>query len=83
MVYKYGPNNMTADFQVLGLTVNMWVKGITMDKLNKWFADTLKKEQDAGKSLDKISIKSKLKTMKPLHAKWVIDVFNLQEYRMP
>ena len=34
---------MTADFQVLGLTVNVWVKGIMMDKLNKWFAETLKK----------------------------------------
>ena len=74
---------MTADFQVLGLTVNMWVKDIMMDKLNKWFAETLKKELDAGKLLDEISIKFKLKTMKPLHAKWVIDVFNLQEYRMP
>ena len=67
---------MTADFQVLDLIFNNWVKGIMMDKLNNWFAETLRKELDPGKSLDEISIKFKLTTMKPLHAKWVIDVFN-------
>ena len=34
---------MNAAFQVLCLTVNKWVKGIMMDKLNKWFAETLRK----------------------------------------
>ena len=47
-----------------------------MDKFNKWFTETLRKELDAGKSLDEISIKFKFTAMKPLHAKWVIDVFN-------
>ena len=76
IVYEYVPNNMTSNFQVLDLTVNKWVKGIMMNKFNKWFAETLRKELDAGKSLDEISIKFKLTTMKPLHAKWIIDVFN-------
>ena len=76
VVNEYVPNNMTADFQVLDLIFNNWVKGIMMDKLNNWFAETLRKELDPGKSLDEISIKFKLTTMKPLHAKWVIDVFN-------
>ena len=47
-----------------------------MDKFKKWFIETLRKELDAGKSLDAISIKFKLTTMKPLHVKWVIDMFN-------
>ena len=47
---------MTADFQVLDLTVNKWVKGVMMDKFNKRFAETLRKELDAGKFLDEISI---------------------------
>ena len=76
IVYEYVPNNMTFNFQVLDLTVNKWVKGIMMNKFNKWFAEILRKELDAGKSLDEISIKFKLTTMKPLHAKWIIDVFN-------
>ena len=68
------PNFQTADFQVLDLTVIKWVKGI-MHKFNKWFAETLRKELDAGKSLDEISIKFKLMAMKPLHVKWVINLF--------
>ena len=75
IVYEYVPNNMTADFQVPDLTVNKWVKGI-MEKFNKWFAKTLRKQLDAGKSLDEISIKFKLTAMKPGHAKWVVDAFN-------
>ena len=44
IVYEYVPSNMTADFQVLDLTVNKWVKGIMMNKFNKWSAETLRKE---------------------------------------
>ena len=54
---QYVPNNMTVNFQVLDLTVNKWVKGIMMDKFNKWFAETLRKELHAGMSLEEISIK--------------------------
>ena len=41
--------------EVLDLTVNKWLKGIIMGKFNKRFAETLRKELDAGKSLDEIS----------------------------
>ena len=75
IVYKYVPNKMTSNFQVLDLTVNKFIKGIIMDKFNKWFAETLRKELDVGKPLDEISIKFRLTTMKPLHAKWVINAF--------
>ena len=66
---------MTSNFQVLDLTVNKFVKGIIMDKFNKWFAEALTKELHVGKSLDEISIQFRLTTMKHLHAKWVINVF--------
>ena len=76
ILYEYVPNNMTADFQVLDLTVNKWVKNITMNKFNAWFADILRRELDSGKTFDGINIKFKLTTMKPLHAGWLIDVYN-------
>ena len=76
VVNEYVPNNMTADFQVLDLIVSNWVKVSWWIKLNNWFAETLRKELDPGKPLDEISIKFKLTTMKPLHAKWEINVFN-------
>ena len=69
IVYEYVPNNMTVDFQVHDLTISKWVKGIMMDKFNKWFAETLRNELDAGRSLDEISIKFKLTTLKPLRTK--------------
>ena len=47
-----------------------------MDKFKKQFAETLRKELAASKSLDEISIKLKLTAMKHLHAKWVIDILN-------
>ena len=59
---------MTANFQVLDLTVNKWVKNIMIDKFNKGFAETLRKVLDAAKSLDEISIKFKPNKMKPFHA---------------
>ena len=43
IVYGNVPYNMNAGFQVLSLTVNKWVKGVMMDKFNKWFAETLRK----------------------------------------
>lgn len=45
---------MIADFPVLDLTVNKWVQSVMVDKPNKWFAETLRKELDPGKSSDKI-----------------------------
>ena len=68
IAYEYVPNNMTSDFQVLDLIVNNWVNSIMINKFSKRFAETLRKELDAGKSLDEISINFKLITMKPLHA---------------
>ena len=58
---------MTANFQVLDLTVNKWVKNIMIDKFNKGFAETLRKVLDAAKSLDEISKKFKPNKMKPFH----------------
>ena len=68
IVSEYVPNDMTADFQVLSLTVNKWKKGIMIDKCKKWLAEALRKDLDSGKSLDEINIKFKLTNMKHLHA---------------
>ena len=76
IVSEYVPNDMTADFQVLSLTVNKWKKGIMIDKCKKWLAEALRKDLDSGKSLDEINIKFKLTNMKHLHAQWIIHVYN-------
>ena len=73
---EYVPNNMTDVYQPLDLTVNKWVKQKMTSKFNAWYRDTLNNELDAGKTLDEINIKFLLTTMKPLHANWLIDIYN-------
>ena len=43
---------MTADFQVLDLTVNKWLKNLMTEKFNNWFATNLQQELDSDKALD-------------------------------
>ena len=45
IVSEYVLNNITVDFHVLDLTVSKWVKGIMMDKFNKWFTETLRMQE--------------------------------------
>ena len=45
-------------------------------KFNKWFATQLRNELESGKELENITNKFLLSTMKPLHARWLIDCYN-------
>ena len=45
IVSEYVLNNITVDFHVLDLTVSKWVRGIMMDKFNKWFTETLRMQE--------------------------------------
>ena len=72
----YVLNNMTANFQVLDLTVNKWVKGFICKNFNDWLASKLQEELDAGNLVDQIQIKFQLSTIKPLHANWLIQVYD-------
>ena len=42
----------------------------------KWYSAEVIKELDAGKDLDTIEIALKLTVLKPLHAVWLIDLYN-------
>ena len=70
IMYEFVPNNMTADFQVLDLTVNGWLKDLMKAKFNDWFAQQLRVQLENGTALENIDIKFLLSTMKPLHAGW-------------
>ena len=67
---------MSDFFQPIDLTVNKWVKSKVTSKFNAWFRNSLNKELDDEKALDEINIKFLLTTMKPLHAGWLIDIYN-------
>ena len=45
-------------------------------KFTNWYSSEVLKEMDKGKEVDAIEIKLKLSVMKPLHATWLIDLYN-------
>ena len=56
--------------------MNGHAKRFMKNKFTLWYADQVKSELDKGKSVDEIDISMKLSVLKPLHAKWLIDLYN-------
>ncbi len=75
------PANMTHIFQPLDLTrldltVNGSSKNYMKNKFITYYSDAVKKQLDDGKALDDIDVDFKLTTMKPLHAQWLVSMYN-------
>ena len=74
-VKVFVPANLTHEFQPLDLTVN----GVAKEFLNKKFSDYAKKitdELEKGTDVYKIDVNTTLTVMKPVHAKWVIGLYD-------
>ena len=71
------PANMTNLFQPLDLTVNRSFKAFMKKKFTEWFSKQIADEMDKGIQLEDIDIKLQISILKPLHAKWMVEVFNL------
>ena len=71
------PANMTNLFQPLDLTVNRSFKAFMKKKFTEWFSKQIADEMDKGIQLEDIDIKLRISILKPLHAKWMVEVFNL------
>ena len=70
------PPNMTKFYQPLDLTVNGFVKRFMSRKFNGWYTDQVSKQMDNGVKLEDIDVKLRLSTLKPLHAGWLVDLYN-------
>ena len=70
------PNNLTHLFQPLDLTVNSSAKNFLREKFAAWYAMKVKESLDEGIDLEDVDIKTPLSIMKPLHASWLIDLYN-------
>ena len=68
---------MTHIYQPLDLTVNGYAKKFSKKKFNEWYANQIIQQLDEGKELYEIEVKLRLTTMKPLHAQWLTDLYNL------
>ena len=70
------PPNMTHLFQPLDMTVNGSAKSYLKRQFTEWFSSKISDELDSGKELEHIEIKLHLSVLKPLHAKWLVDLYN-------
>ena len=70
------PANMTHFFQPLDLTVNASAKKFIRTKFTKYYSNAVKQQLDDGKQVDDIDVDFRLTTIKPLHAQWLLDMYN-------
>ena len=62
--------------QPLDLTVNGYAEKFTSRKFSEWYFSQIMKQLDDGKELHDINIDLKLSKLKPLHAEWLVELYN-------
>ena len=72
----YVPANMTHFFQPLDLTVNGCAKQRMRKEFVTYYSSAVKQQLDSGKQLENIEVDFRLSVLKPLHAKWLVELFN-------
>ncbi len=63
-------------FQPLDLTVNRAAKNQTKKEFISWYSAVIQHELNEGKALEDIDVDLKLTVIKPLHAQWLVNVYN-------
>ena len=71
------PHNLTNTFQPLDMSVNKAVKSFISNKYNSWLANEVSKQLRAGKAAADVTVSLKLSVIKPLHAKWIVDLYKM------
>ena len=72
------PANLTYLFQPLVVQgdPNGYVKRFMKKKFTLWYSDQVIRALDEGKDIKDVNISLKLSIVKPLHAKWLIEMYN-------
>ena len=72
------PANLTYLFQPLNVQggPNGYVKRFMKKKFTLWYSDHVIRALDEGKDIKDVKISLKLSIVKPLHAKWLIEMYN-------
>jgi len=74
--FIFVPNNMTHLYQPLDLTVNKHSKTFLKKLFSEWYAQQIENQLALGKKVEEINIQFRLSTLKPLHAKWLMQYYN-------
>ena len=70
------PANMTHFFQPLDLTVNKEAKNHTRKEFTSYYSGAIQQGLQNGKPLEDIDIDLRLSVIKPLHAQWLVNMYN-------
>lgn len=70
------PANMTHFFQPLDLTVNRAAKNLMKKEFIAYYSRCVQEGLDTGKQLENIEVDLRLSVIKPLHAQWLVSMFN-------
>ena len=70
------PAGMTHFFQPLDLTVNGEAKCFMKDTFTTWYSAEVQKQMESGNSTDEIEVDLRLSVLKPLHATWLVSLYN-------
>ena len=69
-------HNLTNKFQSLDISANKAAKSFISDKYNAWLANEVLKQLRAEKAAADVKVSLKLSVIKPLHRKWIVDLYN-------
>jgi hypothetical protein len=75
------PGGCTGELQPLDLSGNAQDKYEVKKEFTLWYADLVQRQLDKGTDVEKLVIDLKLSTIKPVHAKWMINAFEKIEQR--
>ena len=70
------PANMTHFFQPLDLTVTGSAKKFMKNRFVVYYSTSVKQQLDDRKQLEDVEVDFRLTVIKPLHARWLVDMFN-------
>ena len=74
------PHNLTNKFQSLDRCVNKAAKSFIQNLYNEWFSSEVATQLNQGACPTDVKISSKLSDLKPLHASWIVKLYeNLKE----
>ena len=76
IMYEYLHSYLTHIYQPLDVAVNGTAKQFMKRKFIDWYAKQIVNTIDDGTAVENIDIKMKLSVMNPLHASWIIDLYN-------
>ena len=72
----HGPKNHTNLFQPLDISVNKSARCFIADKYQDWYAEKVLQQLNRGVTAHDVKVGLKLSIMKPLHAKWITEMYH-------